>query len=273
MEIGIWDFVTIGLFDSGLGGLTVLKEVQRVLPNAHFLYLGDSAHLPFGTKSPRTISAFLLQGAGFLARHEKLDAFVIACATASSVYLEEGDAFRDAVSRASGAPVFDVLSPMLALGAQKNFAEKTLCLLGTPTTVASQIFDRALPRNLIKQACPLLVPLIEEGLIDHPVTTLMLKEYLRAPQAKSADAYILGCTHYPIVAHQIRDIIGEKPELIDLGTALAQHMQEYFPMERTKSVPRSPRERFFVTDQPYRFSEISQLILGRPIQAERAAVA
>lgn len=271
--------MTIGIFDSGLGGLTVLREVERVFPAADFIYFGDTAHLPYGTKSQDAVRQYLLEHARWIAERERLDAFVIACATASSVYLSAESDFREELKQAAGSPVIDVLTPSFSWLREHVPPQSAIGFLGTPATVASNVAQQALARYALSvKACPLLVPLIEEGWLEHRVLQEVLEEYLGPLREQGITHLILGCTHYPIIADKIRAILGEQVGLINLGAILAEKLREA-SAELPQDAPSQEGEgftpsavegsvRFFVTDKPYRFSEISSMILKRRVEAE-----
>ncbi len=215
----------IGVFDSGVGGLTVLKVLANHLPDEHFLYLGDSARLPYGTKSPQTIRKYSEQALGFLA-DMGVKALVIACNSASSQFRESH--FRD-------IPVENVIDPgaVTALRATQG----RIGILGTRATVTSKVYESALLElaqsknrkvEVFAAAAPLFVPLAEEGWIDDPITNLIVFRYLQPLIQQNIDTLILGCTHYPILRASIQRAVGNSVSLIDSGEALAENLRKKF---------------------------------------------
>jgi glutamate racemase len=212
----------IGVFDSGLGGLTVLKELVARFPNEYFLYLGDTARLPYGTKSPGTIRKYSEQIMDFLSSRQ-VDALVIACNSASSQVPEK--VWRN-------LPVFNVIEP----GAERAVglsAGKRIGLLGTRATVTSGSYQREIQKldssvQVFAQACPLFVPLAEEGWIEDPITNLIAYRYLQPLLQENIDTLILGCTHYPLLQTSIQRACGPAVQLVDSGTALATKIEEAF---------------------------------------------
>lgn len=259
-----------GIFDSGLGGLTVLKALSLRFPGADFAYLGDTAHLPYGTKSAEAVRSFLEANASFLIRQGPLDVLVIACATASSVYLQSDIAWHRKFIEGVSVPVAEVLAPAI-FAARRLSAGRPIGIVGTPATINSGVAALLLrDYPSVLQACPLLVPLIEEGWLNHAVTRQILTEYLDPLKSRGICALILGCTHYSLLEKQFRAIMGEDIAYIDPGKALADALFVKFGKEqhaRGHGV-----KRFFVTDKPYRFSELARMILGEEIIAEQVHI-
>ena len=273
--------LTIGVFDSGFGGLTVLRELLPLLPESHCLYLGDTARLPYGAKSRATVARYAIEAARFLVDNGA-QSLVIACNTATALALED---IREAVP----VPVFGVIGP----GAQaaRTFAEtagspepRETLVLATTATVGSHAYrDTCASFGLqaTEKACPLLVPLVEEGWIDHPVTRDVLRIYLREALAVCSPASVLlGCTHYPLLAEPIRAALrelGSSAVVIDSAAATARAVAEALlagrPWDRETSastharVDRVPDTHFecFATDSVEKFARLGSLFLGRPI--------
>ena len=203
---------TIGVFDSGFGGLTVLRELLPLIPGARYIYLGDTARLPYGSKSQTTIARYAVESARFLESHGA-DHLVIACNTASALAMRE-------ISESVGIPVTGVIEPVVA-AAQHRHPDADVLVLATSATVQShayQLHCAAMGLHATEKACPLLVPLVEEGWIDHPVTRDVLRIYLQEALSTCApEAVLLGCTHYPLIASAIeatlRDL-GSQAEVI-----------------------------------------------------------
>jgi len=209
----------IGIFDSGIGGLTVLKALKEALPEESFIYLGDTARLPYGTKSPETIRRYLQQNMAFMERRG-VKALVVACNTASSVLAEVA---------AQRFPVFGVVEPG-ANAANRASRNRRIGVLGTNATVSSNAYAKVLHRldaalEVTQTACPLLVPLVEEGWEDDPITREIVKRYLEAPLDAGVDTLILGCTHYPVLKRVIQELVGPQVTLVDSAQEIARRLQ------------------------------------------------
>lgn len=212
----------IGVFDSGVGGLTVLKELAQTFPSENFLYLGDTARLPYGTKSPETIRKYSEQIMDFLIE-QKVDALIIACNTASSQVPE---------TEWKKTPVFNVIEPGAAQAVKISESQR-IGILGTRATVASQSYTFSIKAlsdhaQIFSQACPLFVPLAEEGWTDDPITNLIAFRYLQPLLANQVDTVVLGCTHYPLLRTAIQKACGNSVNLVDSGSALCEKLNEAF---------------------------------------------
>ncbi|MBQ4094167.1 MAG: glutamate racemase [Oscillospiraceae bacterium] len=254
----------IGVFDSGLGGLTAVKELRRVLPGEDILFLGDTARVPYGTRNADTIRQYAREDMAFLlSRGVKY--IVAACGTVSS---------NLSVSETGALPVpyTGVILPtaQAAAAATKN---GTVGIIGTPATVKSGAFVAALQQidpaiKAVSQPCPLFVPLVESGYIarDCDVTRKVAEEYLAPIKQSGADTLILGCTHYPIIRDIIADIMGKGVVLIDSGEqtarAVAQQLQR---LGLTADREQADSPTFFVSDKPDNFSALAELFLGEPV--------
>ncbi len=204
----------IGVFDSGVGGLTVLRALEQRLPRADLLFFGDTARAPYGTKGPATVQHFAVEAVELL-RREGATAFVVACHTMSAVAL---DAIHGA---AGGASVFDVVSSTVA--AVRKLRPAAVGVLGTRATVGSGVYERALaPVPVLASACPLLVPLIEEGWADRPETKRIVRHYLAPFLRRRVGAMVLGCTHYPLVRATIAAKLGPQVRLVDPSEEVAE---------------------------------------------------
>ncbi len=217
---------SIGVFDSGVGGLTVLKELAIHFPSENFIYLGDTARLPYGTKSPETIRQYSEQILEFLIG-QKVDALVIACNTASSQVREK---------EWKGTPVFNVIEPGAELAVAKS-ETKRIGVLGTRALVASQAYPKEIQRLLpqaevFQQSCPLFVPLAEEGWVEDPITNLIAYRYLHPLLESQIDTVIMGCTHYPLLKTAIQRACGAQVQLVDSGQALALQLEKTFESGR-----------------------------------------
>ncbi len=252
----------IGIFDSGLGGLTVLKEVRAQLPRESLVYLGDTARVPYGPKSPETITRFALDAALFLLR-QGVKLLVVACNTSSAMALET-------LRLTLRVPVVGVIEPGVrsAVAAART---RRIGVIGTVGTIASEVYQtgirRALPDAEIHAvACPLFVPLVEEGWIDHPVTRMVAEEYLRGMREAGVDTLVLGCTHYPVLKGMIREVMGSGTLLIDSAEEVAAEVGRVLAEKNLASEDQSPaRTLFFATDVPERISEEGERIWGTRI--------
>ncbi len=211
----------IGIFDSGVGGLTVLSALRRQLPREDFLYLGDTARLPYGTKSAGTVQRYAVNAARHLAG-EGISLLVVACNTATSYAL-------DAVREASPVPVVGVVEP--GVRAALGTGARRVGVIGTEGTVRSGAYQRALERLgdgvlVIAAACPLFVPLAEEGWGDHPVTDAIARHYLAPILEWQVDALVLGCTHYPLLAPSLQRVVGPGVRLVDSASSVAEAVAE-----------------------------------------------
>lgn len=254
----------IGVFDSGLGGLTVIHELERVLPDETFLYLGDTARTPYGTKSNETIEHYAAEDTAFLLGHG-VEAVVVACNTVSAVALAT-------VERAATVPVFDVVRPAVAAALASGAVR--IGVIGTRATVETGIYKRLIRKGegdhvVFSAACPLLVPLVEEGKLDHPATTMILREYLAPLLAEHIDALILGCTHYPLLEPAIRSVTGPDVHIINPARALAHKV-----VAGRGNAQRKPAEssRYYLTDITPASHEIAARALGHDVRFERAVV-
>jgi glutamate racemase len=256
---------TIAVFDSGFGGLTVLRALLPLIPNARYIYLGDTARLPYGAKSQQTIARYAVSSAQFLL-NQGADLLVIACNTASALALDE-------IKHAMPIPVIGVIQP----GAQAAFAthphsEAEVLVLATTATVHSHAYARelsALGLRATEKACPLLVPLVEEGWIDHPVTAEVLRIYLTEALAEAphATTLVLGCTHYPLLQPLIARTLAELNhplQIIDAAQATAQATAALLP---PSTVATSPNCTFYATDSTEKFQTLGSRFLGRSLES------
>jgi len=255
----------IGIFDSGIGGLTVFKEVVRLLPEEDIIYLGDMARLPYGTKSRETVIKYTLESARFLLK-EGIKLLVVACNTASSVSLP-------VLRKELPIPVVGVVEAG-ARAAVKATLNNRIGVIGTRTTINSGAYREAIwsmnpSIHVIEQACPLFVPLVEEGWIGDEITFKVAKRYLAPLRSASIDTLVLGCTHYPLLKKVIQTVMGENVQLIDSAEETALEVDEIMHQKHLLSHRRSKKEgmrRFFVTDDPERFTTQGGLFLGEEIK-------
>lgn len=250
----------LGIFDSGVGGLTVQKAILDRLPGLDTVYLGDTARVPYGTKSPEVVTQYSLRNARFLVARD-IDLLVVACNTASAVALP-------ALGAALRIPVLGVVEPGARAAAR---ASRTghIGVVGTSSTIASGAYQRALAAarpgaRVLARACPLFVPLAEEGWTDpaDEVVRAVARRYLAPFAAEGVDTLVLGCTHYPLLAGAIaRELPGV--ELVDSAAAIAAEVAERLG----GATARQAEHRFFVTDTPDRFLAVAERFLGRPVTA------
>jgi glutamate racemase len=256
---------TIGVFDSGFGGLTVLKELVAQIPNADYLYFGDTARLPYGSKSVDTVARYAVEATRFL-EAQGANLLVIACNTATALALDQ-------ITGAAHAPVVGVVEP----GAERAAAaskDRRVVVIGTEATVSSHAYLKALERRGVEareKACPLLVPLVEEGWVDHPVTEQVARIYLNDAFGDgfgTADVLVLGCTHYPLIKPLLRRVAPGHVSIVDsahsTAHAISDKVKELGPREGAKE-EREPALRFFATDSVEKFRRLGPSFLGRPI--------
>jgi glutamate racemase len=253
---------SIGIFDSGLGGLTVLKVLAQKFPQESFCYLGDIARLPYGNKSPETIRKYGLQILRFL-KSQNVKALVIACNSASTVFLGE--------EQFEGIPLLNVIGPGSA-AALRVTAEKRIAVLGTSATIRSGAYRTTLNNldpsaQVIEQACPLFVPLVEEGLVDDPITKLIAERYLKTIIEEKFQTVILGCTHYPVLASDLKKVLGPQVKLIESGDVLAEQLDQLFFSQRLKKSDECSRQiRVCITDLTDHFESLAEkLMMPYPI--------
>jgi len=263
----------IGVFDSGMGGLTVLRALAARLPQERFVYLGDTARLPYGTKSAETVQAYALQATRLLLG-EGVKMVVIACNTASAVALYVLQESWDPV------PVIGVIEPGARAGvaATKN---KRIAVLATEGTVKGGAYARAIKRlmadaEVIQQPCQVFVALAEEGWAETPATLAVAQHYLGALFAgtDAPDTLVLGCTHFPVLANAIQQTVGEEIALVDSAETTAAAVEEALAKGgiQTNAGGDGPTIRFFATDSPERFARVGAIFLGRPIDENDVAL-
>ena len=256
--------MNIGVFDSGFGGLTVLRELLAAIPQADYLYLGDTARLPYGSKSAATIARYAVSSVEFLVDHGA-EYLVIACNTASALALDE-------ISSSISADVLGVIEPG-ARAASQITRNNSVCVIGTAATVSSHAYKRQLEKlgiNGVEKACPLFVPLVEEGWIDHPITEQIARIYLgelaseqKANGGKTADVLVLGCTHYPLLKPLLHRVLRDAMQLVDSAEATAHDVADRLALTTLRS--HDPQVRFFATDSVEKFQVLGSRFLGRQI--------
>jgi glutamate racemase len=253
----------IGVFDSGVGGLTVLRTLIEKLPHEHTVYLGDTARVPYGTRSAETVTRYALLCARHLAQHG-IKMLVVACNTVSAHSLP-------ALAEALPIPVVGVIEPGAQAAASRTRGG-TIAVLATPGTVASGAYQAALRRlaplsSVLARACPLFVPLAEEGWIDGEVPRLAAERYL-ADLRRVADTVLLGCTHYPLLAKVIAQVMGPDIALVDSADATADAVASLLAGRGLlRSSDNAARHQTICTDLPDRFRAVAERFLGRPLQS------
>jgi glutamate racemase len=259
---------TIGVFDSGFGGLTVLKALLELIPNADYLYFGDTARLPYGSKSVETVARYAVEAAHFLESHGA-EILVIACNTATALAL-------DRITAAAHVPVVGVVEPGAEAAAAAS-GNKKVAVIGTEATVSSHAYRRALEARGIEareKACPLLVPLVEEGWVEHPVTEQVARIYLGEAFADGfgeADVLVLGCTHYPLLRALLHRVAPGHVSIVDSAEStarvVAERLQKRLLAQAVAEERRSaPRIRFFATDSVEKFRRLGERFLGCAIE-------
>ena len=260
---------TIGVFDSGFGGLTVLKALLELIPGADYIYFGDTARLPYGSKSVETVARYAVEAAHYLEAHGA-ELLVIACNTATALAI-------DRIKAAAHVPVVGVIEPgaEAAASVSKN---KKVVVIGTEATVSSHAYRNALEARGLdarEKACPLLVPLVEEGWIEHPVTEQVARIYLGEAFAdgfQEADALVLGCTHYPLLKPLLHRVAPSHVNIVDSAEstahAVASRLLTLLPPapevhEERRSIPRL---KFFATDSVDKFRRLGERFLGHIIE-------
>jgi glutamate racemase len=258
----------IGVFDSGLGGLTAVREIFRVLPDESVVYFGDTARVPYGSKSRETVTRFSLEIARFLLRQD-IKCLLVACATASSYALET-------LKQRLEIPVMGVIDPAVGVAVTSGppgEGPRRVGVIGTQATVASGAFAQAIERvapgtQVVSRACPLFVPLIEEGWLDHPVMRRVAEEYLAGLGEPSLDGLILGCTHYPLIAPLLQDVVGPRVRLIDSGAEAAlaaAGLLRRRGLLAARAEGREPLHRFYLSDERLDFGRVARAFLGREL--------
>jgi glutamate racemase len=258
---------TIGVFDSGFGGLTVLKALLEVVPEADYLYFGDTARLPYGSKSVQTVARYACEAAKFL-EAQGAQMLVIACNTATALALDQ-------IKESSSVPVIGVIEPGAQQARSASRSGKAV-VIGTEATVSSHAYKKALASlnvEAFEKACPLLVPLVEEGWVGHPVTEQVARIYLGEAFAdgfSSADVLLLGCTHYPLLKPMLQRVVPERVTLVDSAESTALAVQKALSKGAARPSTSASQQQsslqFFVTDSTEKFKRLGTLFLGQGIE-------
>ncbi len=254
----------IGMFDSGVGGLSVLQHVQKTCPNCSFIYFGDTARFPYGGKSPETISRYALENTIFLLE-KNIDLLLIACNTATCYSLER-------LQKTFSIPILGIIQPAIehVIKATNN---KRIGIIGTHATIQSQIYQKTIANfcegaHIVARACPLFVSLVEEQITNEKIVELVVKEYLGDIMKENIDTLLLACTHYPLLYDAIRKEVGDDIKIVNPGKTLALHAKKHLEMKNllpTNHPLHQSEMIFFVSDDPKRFLSIGEKFLGTKI--------
>lgn len=261
----------IGIFDSGVGGMTVARAIEHICPDYPLIYFGDIAHTPYGSKSPETILDYCRSNTDFLLS-QGATVIVIACNSAASTAT---DALRDSYNE----PIIDVITPATEKAAEIT-SNNRIGIIGTRATVRSGVYEKRLRDimadcTVISQACPLLVPLVEEGWLNKRETKMILRRYLHSLRRSQIDTLVLGCTHYPLLGHLIGPRIGKKVKLIDSSVEVALYLKSFLdnnPVSARQLQNSHENNRFFVSDSTQPVRQLANRIFGRTITLEKVHV-
>lgn len=252
----------IGVFDSGIGGLTVVKRLSSTLPNESIIYFGDTARVPYGSKSNSTVIEYSIQDTKFLLQ-KNIKALVVACNTASSIAIPD-------LKKMFDIPIIGMIEPGSRMALKKSQSKK-IGVIGTRATVSNLAYSKEIKKinssaQVIEKPCPLFVPLAEEGWINHKATYEVAEEYLKELREEKIDTLVLGCTHYPILSEVIRKVIGSKVTLIDSGIASSEVIKsELEKLDLLSDSKKTGVQEYYVSDIPAKFKEVAELFLGREI--------
>ncbi|MCS7076347.1 MAG: glutamate racemase [Bacteroidia bacterium] len=253
----------IGIFDSGIGGLTIVKSIQKYLPNESIIYFGDTAHLPYGDKSPELIQKYAANITYFLAQ-QKVKLIIVACNTASAVALEIVEKI------AGGTPVLNVIDPAVQTALQHTLNYR-IGVIGTKTTIQSRIYPIKIREQhpeayVTTKATPLLVPMIEEGWANSRISNEIIQAYLSETTFETIDTLILGCTHYPLIKESIVRYFENKVNVIDSADSVAKEAQKLLTQRNMLADPQqTPVHTFYVSDLTDSFQQTTQIFLDVPV--------
>ncbi len=269
--VGISSFamkdLSLGMFDSGIGGLTVLKEVRKLLPHEHIVYLGDTARVPYGNRSAAAVTRYSLENARFLLS-KGIKMLIVACNTSSAIALP-------VLKKRLPVPVVGVIEPPSreAVAATRT---KRIGVIGTRATIGSRAYERTIGRldpsaQVVSRACPLFVPIVEEGLEADEIAKLTVEKYLGDFSRLSIDVLVMGCTHYPILEKRIRSLLGKGVYIVNTGKETAAEVRRV--LEKNGALRASGKGGcdYFVTDAPDKLSDLGGRVLGEPLKRVRLA--
>jgi glutamate racemase len=253
----------IGVFDSGFGGLSVMRAIRAVLPYENIIYLGDTARLPYGSKSAETILRYSIESATFLMA-QGIKMLVVACNTVCAVAFEE-------LQRLLNIPIIGIIQPAVeeVVAATKN---GQIAILGTRMTISRGVHQQQIAQllphaELTPISCPLFVPLVEEGYCEHPLAEMVVQEYLRPLKRKEIDTVLLGCTHYPLLQTWIQKELGPHVALVDPALKCAYKLQDFLQERSLDNLQKDlPHYQFFVSDDPEKFRLLGKTFLNYPIE-------
>ncbi len=257
----------IGMFDSGIGGLTVVKEVMNQLPNEDIIYFGDTARVPYGSKTKETVTKYSKQIIRFLLSKD-VKAVIIACGTASS------NSLNDVIEEFNHLPIKGVVEPG-AMVAAKTTKNNKIGILGTERTIISGEYKRIIQNlnsniEVYSQACPLFVPLVEEGWLDGEIVELTIKKYLKNILEENIDTLVLGCTHYPLLINSIKKVVGDKVTLVNTATETAYELKKLLSNTNSlRLLETKPTYKFYVSDNTTKFDQLALSIFKQPYSAEK----
>lgn len=272
----------IGIFDSGLGGLTVLKEIKKQLPDYDYIYLGDSARTPYGNKSQDVIFEYTCQGIDFLFSRG-CELIILACNTASAKALRRIQQEYLPVKHPN-KKVLGVLIPVVEelaeeINRNKKNNKITTGIIGTKATIRSEVYEKEIEKlkintKVLNRATPLLVPLVEEGWVDNKITELTLRKYLRPLKEKDIDYLILACTHYPFLETVIKKQLSKKTTIINTPQAVAKRLRVYLEkhLEIEKKLGKNTRMKIFTTDSKERFERFLGKFVGGDFEVEKIKI-
>jgi glutamate racemase len=256
----------IGIFDSGIGGLTVAQAINDILPQEQLIYFGDTAHLPYGDKSTAAIQAYAVKICDLLVK-QKCKVILIACNSASAAAY---DLVREYVG--SKARALNVIDPVIEF-VGKHYPGQTIGLIGTKQTVNSNVYRKkidALDANITLNsvATPLLAAMIEEGFFNNNISESIIQAYLSDPSLQDITALILGCTHYPLIKNQIREYYGGKVDIVDASQIVARHVQQFLDAEDLRSDHLARDHKFYVSDFTRSFEASTRIFFQREVHLE-----
>ncbi|NLY18356.1 MAG: glutamate racemase [Clostridiaceae bacterium] len=252
----------IGVFDSGLGGLTVVKEIMKVLPNESLIYFGDNGRTPYGTKSKETVIKYTKQDVAFLLSKD-VKMLVVACNTVSALALPE---IRDSIK----VPVLEVIGPG-ARSALRKTKKGRIGIIATPGTIASGVYSRAILRmnpdvRVFSKACPLFVNLVEEGWWNNEIARMIAEEYLKDIKKEKVDTLVLGCTHYPLLSETIRKVMGDEVAQVSSAEELALALKALIDEKQLGAAQKTACYTYYTSDSVEKFKELGKLILSANIE-------
>ena len=252
----------IGVFDSGLGGLTVVSEIMRSLPNESLIYFGDNGRTPYGTKSKETVIKYTRQDVAFLLSKD-VKMLVVACNTVSALALSE-------VRSTINVPVLEVIKPG-AKSALKKTKSGRIGIIATPGTIASGVYSNAILNlhptvEIFSKACPLFVSLVEEGWWNNEIARMVAEEYLKDIKKEKVDTLVLGCTHYPLLSETIRKVMGNEVSQVNSAEELALALKELLQEKEMSASQKPARYMYYTSDSVEKFKELGKLILSADIE-------